>query len=80
MLSRRAAPTGLTLLISLKGAFTVALASTFWFSLGVSLRIPALAFVTGVFSFNGKRTRLLTYLRSLALFLSRDYCDLFLRL
>jgi hypothetical protein len=80
MLSRRAAPTGLTLLINLGGTLTVALALTFWFSLGVSLRIPDLALVTGVFSFNGKRTRLLTYCWSLALFLSRVYCEVFLRL
>jgi len=79
-LSRRAAPIGLTLLISLGRALIVALALTVWFSLGVSLRIPDLALVTGVFSFLGKRTRLLTYWSSLCLLESRDYWDLFLRL
>ena len=41
------------------------------FTLGVSLRMPDLALVTGVFSFLGKRTSLLIYWASLSLFLLR---------
>ena len=49
-------------------------------TLGVSLRMPDLALVTGVLSFLGKRTSLLIYWASLSLFLLRDSWHLFLRL
>lgn len=49
-------------------------------TLGVSLRMPDLALVTGVFSFLGKRTSLLIYWASLSLFLLRVSWHLFLRL
>jgi hypothetical protein len=61
MLSRRAAPIGFTLLINLGLELTIAFELTFWFYLGVSLRIPDLALVTGYLSFIWKRVRLLTY-------------------
>ena len=79
-LSKRAALIGLTLLINGGKVLIVAFTFTVWFYFGVSFKIPDFAFVTGLFSFLGNKTKLFTYCNNLCLLASKDSWDLFLRL